>query len=378
MRVEGIFRAKPWSVRATARGFVRNVLRTVVDETLLVRTSPIGQKGSGMSVVFYGLCVVAAGLVYVVGTAPSENNPEGPSKKEKQWFAAFLLVVLAALFGVLGITPIQKGQVGVRSLFGRIDYDTHLSEGLHWIPLQYSVTRVDAFQRHYVDVGTREAMETVVCKDEKQVEVDLTFGFAQNPKYAARLLRHFEPEQLDALALTAARAATRAVFIGIPAKEVYGGKGDLVTNLTREFEERLTLQLKGLEAFEDLSEEEMKTVFSILPVQAENILPPQRVRVAMNENQSAEIERDRQATLTEVQQEISKRMEKEGEGFQNLIKGFPSGTSLSDAAMLIEAVANLKRAGAVTQAVQEGKIPVIYLDSAGRSSIPAMGKKAAE
>lgn len=288
-------------------------------------------------------------------------------------------VGVVALWGIVTVfcsyNSIDPGNVGVTSFAGKIDYDGYLTEGPQFVAPWKSVTPYEAHKRHYVEVGSNDKLETIVCGDDKQVEVNLTFGYSINPHYAPRLLRHFKPDQLDQLAATAARAATRNVFIAENAKDVYGGKTKVVDKLQVEFEFRMAQQLHGLDAFAGMTEEQLKDVFSVLPVQAENTLPPARVRTAMNENQAAAIELERQKTLTEVAEQAAARMSKEGVGLKNVISELPKDTSLRDAADLIRAVADMRRAKAIEQAVEEGKIPVIYLDGnsghSGGATVPA-------
>jgi hypothetical protein len=317
--------------------------------------------------------LIVAGLGVFVAVSASKGEAKGVGGL----VAVVALLIWGVFTGVCAYTTVPTGSVGATSFAGKPDLDTYLPEGLNWVAPWKSVTYSEAYKRHYIDVGSPQAMEVCVTKDEMQVELDLTYGFSINPQYAPRLLRHFKPEQLDSMATSAARAATQNVVNRKTARECYTAKELLVKEMEKEFEARLAAQLHGLDAFANFNQEQLVSVFSVLPVQAENILPPARVKTAMSENQAASIELERQKTLKLVAEAAAARQEQEGVGLKNLIAQLPPGTTPADAALIIRAAAEIKRAKALEQAVADSKVSVIYIsDPTGDAvSVPAAPKK---
>lgn len=104
------------------------------------------------------------------------------------------LVILAGVL-IKCIVQIDAGQVGVKTLFGKVQNDV-LSSGLHFINPFLEIRRLDVKTQNYTmsgihDEGQKSADDAirVLTSDGLEVTIDLTVLYKLIPSEAPRLIR---------------------------------------------------------------------------------------------------------------------------------------------------------------------------------------------
>ena len=128
-----------------------------------------------MALIIIGFIVLIAGIIIA------------RNQSEIQRFAnpVKIVGVLLMLMGVLvaSVVQIEAGQVGVKTLFGKVQNDV-LKSGLHFINPMMQVTRLDIKTQNYTMSGMQdEGVQTgddairVLTADGLEVTIDLTVLF---------------------------------------------------------------------------------------------------------------------------------------------------------------------------------------------------------
>ena len=114
---------------------------------------------------------------------------------------AFLMIIAGILTKC--IVQINAGQVGVKSLFGKIQNDV-LGSGLHFINPFMEVRRLDVKTQNYTmsgihDEGQKSGDDAirVLTSDGLEVTIDLTVLYKLLPSEAPRLLRETGDDYTD-------------------------------------------------------------------------------------------------------------------------------------------------------------------------------------
>lgn len=95
----------------------------------------------------------------------------------------------------------------------------------------------------------------------------------------------------------------------------------------------------------------------------------------MAEAKAAQIDLERQKTLNLIAKQEAERRETEGTGISKFLAGLPKGIEHEQAVRLLLASASMEKAKAIAQAVQDGKISLIYIADSGDVSVPASPTK---
>jgi regulator of protease activity HflC (stomatin/prohibitin superfamily) len=191
--------------------------------------------------------IILGVIFYVVSTSISKANPQlAVLGKVGRWvaFASVALGLVTSCF-----VQIQPGQVGVKTLFGKIQNGT-LSEGLNMINPMVDVERFDVRTQNYTmsavhDEGERIGDDAirVLSADGLEVVFDLTVLFRLQSDKAPDVLRLIGRDYVDKIVRPITRTKIRDYAAYYDAVSLYSVKRDEFQNrlsdaITKEFSER--------------------------------------------------------------------------------------------------------------------------------------------
>lgn len=268
-------------------------------------------------------------------------------------------LVLAAIWSVTVVAP---GNVKVQVLFGTVLEET-LSEGFHIINPLVNLVAYDV-RRQRVDVTAAQGSESgspAVGADGVRLDrVDATMPFRLSPDFAGRVHQRMGPGYLFLMVAPVARSALRDAISQFPAESVATTNRDAVAARATEL---FSTKLIGELAESGFSTEEAAGAFVVSPTQLRRVELPARILQANAEKRAAEIDLERQRTITLIAQEEAVRRGNEGQGVRNLIDslGLDRSPTPEQIADLLRAMANKTTADALVRAVEDGDVSVMVI-----------------
>ena len=214
-----------------------------------------------------------------------------------------VLVILAGLL-IKCIVQIEAGQVGVKSLFGRVQNDV-LPSGLHFINPFVEVQRLDIKTQNYTmsgihDEGAKTGDDAirVLTSDGLEVTIDLTVLYKLLPSEAPRLVRETGVDYTDKIVRPLTRTKIRDNAVYYEAISLYSNKRD-------EFQQRI---------FKTIEDDFRKRGLILEQLLVRNITLPQSVKTSIEQKISAEQDAQKmQFVLQKEKQEADrKRVEAQG------------------------------------------------------------------
>jgi len=248
-----------------------------------------------MALIFLGLLVLIAGFAL---------------KGSQQFYRyarivrniAFLMIVAGILTKC--IVQINAGQVGVKSLFGKVQNDV-LGGGLHFINPFMEVRRLDVKTQNYTmsgihDEGQKSGDDAirVLTSDGLEVTIDLTVLYKLLPSEAPRLLRETGDDYTDKIVRPLTRTKIRDNAVYYEAIALYSSKRD-------EFQQRI---------FKSIEDDFKKRGLILEQLLVRNITLPESVKATIEQKINAEQDAQKmQFVLVKERQEAErKRVEAQG------------------------------------------------------------------
>lgn len=239
--------------------------------------------------------------------------------------------ILSVLFIGIGfvsscIVQLNAGQIGVQSLFGKIQSRT-LSEGLNIVNPLVSVRKIDVKTQNYTmsakhnegDIEGDDAIRALT-KDGLELVIDLSVLYRVSASDAPNLIRLVGPDYIDKIVRPITRTKIRDNSVYYDAVELYSTKRD-------EYQARIT---------KDIEVEFKKRGLILENILVRNITLPETVKKAIEEKIRTEQESQKmQYVLSKEKQEADrKRVEAQGiADYQKII-----GEGLSDKQLKYEQI----------------------------------------
>lgn len=284
------------------------------------------------------------------------------------WVQVVMLSILIIGTAVASATIVDSGTVKVQKVFGKY-LPGYIPEGFHFINPISSTSEI-SIQRQHINVDDGDSTPGMLCatSDNVQMMVQVNFAYGINKEYAAWIRREIGSEEkvTTSLLLPAAQSATRDASASFKLEEAQIKKRSAYEqSLKDEFTGNIFASLpKG----KGLSDAELKNVIIIMPVQLKGVTADQKVANALSEKKAAEIDLERQQTLTSIAFEQANRMKNQGQGVSNMFNALPKGYSPEQMERIINALSNYKKAEAMMKAVESGKVSsIIYEGGAART-----------
>ncbi|MDZ4796223.1 MAG: prohibitin family protein [Bacteroidota bacterium] len=240
-------------------------------------------------------------LVLIAGFALQNNQQVGRFAKVIRSIA---IAVMLIGFLTKCIVQINAGQIGVKSLFGKVQNDV-LSSGLHFINPFVEVQRLDIKTQNYTmsgvhDEGTQTGDDAirVLTSDGLEVSIDLTVLYKLLPSEAPRLVRETGVDYTDKIVRPLTRTKIRDNSVYYEAVSLYSNKRD-------EFQQRI---------FKSIDEDFKKRGLILEQLLVRNITLPQSVKATIEQKINAEQDAQKMqfVLLKEKQEAERKRVEAQG------------------------------------------------------------------
>jgi regulator of protease activity HflC (stomatin/prohibitin superfamily) len=215
---------------------------------------------------------------------------------------ALIIIVLGVLTSC--IVQINAGQIGVQTLFGKVQNNV-LYSGLHFINPLVDVSRLDVRTQNYTmsgvqDEGTQEGDDAirVLTSDGLEVVIDLTVLYRVQANEAPRLIRQTGFDYKDKIVRPVTRTKIRDNSVYYTAIDLYSTKRD-------EFQTRIYKTIEDNFIMRGLQLEQLLV---------RNITLPNRVKAAIEEKINAEQEAQKMMFVLQKERQEAERKRVEAQG----------------------------------------------------------------
>lgn len=248
------------------------------------------------------MALIIIGILVLIGGIFLQRSPE----YNRFAIAVRSIAVGLILIGALSkcIIQINPGQIGVKTLFGKVQNDV-LSSGLHIINPFVEVQRLDIKTQNYTmsgihDEGAKTGDDAirVLTSDGLEVTIDLTVLYKLLPTEAPRLIRETGVDYTDKIVRPLTRTKIRDNSVYYEAVSLYSNKRD-------EFQQRI---------FKSIEEDFKKRGLVLEQLLVRNITLPASVRATIEQKINAEQDAQKMqfVLLKEKQEAERKRVEAQG------------------------------------------------------------------
>jgi regulator of protease activity HflC (stomatin/prohibitin superfamily) len=269
-----------------------------------------------------------------------------------------ILRIVASLIIIIGIltsciVQIDAGQIGVKTLFGKVQNDV-LTSGLHFINPLLDVKSLDVRTQNYTmsgvkDEGDKEGDDAirVLTSDGLEVIIDLTVLYRVQANQAPRLVRETGLDFKDKIVRPVTRTKIRDNAVYYTAIDLYSNKRD-------EFQTRI---------YKTIEDNFKKRGLELEQLLVRNITLPNKVKAAIEEKINAEQEAQKMLFVLQKERQEAERKRVEAQGiadYQRIIN-----TGLTSNQLQYEQIKAMKEI-AVSQnskvIIMGSKTPVIISD----------------
>jgi regulator of protease activity HflC (stomatin/prohibitin superfamily) len=271
-----------------------------------------------MAIVILGIIIV------IVGYIASKSN-EAIYKYASQIKLIGIIIVLVGL-GVSCIKQIGAGEVGVQSLFGKVE-STTLNSGLNFIDPLVEVTIFDIKTQNYTmsavhDEGDKTGDDAirVLTADGLEVIIDLTVLYRVLPTEAPTILREIGADYKNTIVRPITRTKIRDNAVYYDAVSLYSKKRD-------EFQGKI---------FKDISENFTKRGLVLEQLLIRNINLPASVKSSIESKINAEQDAQKMEFVLQKEKQEAERKRVEAQGIADYQKILSTG--LSDKQLQYESI----------------------------------------
>jgi len=240
-------------------------------------------------------------LVLITGFVLQKNNQYSRYAKTVRGIAVLLIVI-----GIMIKCTVQinAGQVGVKTLFGKVQNDI-LSSGLHFVNPFVEIERLDIKTQNYTmsgvhDEGAQQGDDAirVLTSDGLEVTIDLTVLYKLLPSEAPRLVRETGVDYTDKIVRPLTRTKIRDNSVYYEAVSLYSTKRD-------EFQQRI---------FKSIEDDFKKRGLVLEQLLVRNITLPQSVKATIEQKINAEQDAQKMQFVLQKEKQEAERKRVEAQG----------------------------------------------------------------
>ena len=225
----------------------------------------------------------------------------------------FLFIILGAATSLFKV--IEPGQVGVKTLFGKVEPDI-LESGLHTINPLVDITTFDTKTQNYTmsgihDEGTKEGDDAirVLTADGLEVVIDLTVLFKVVPSETPKILSQIGSDYLSTIVRPITRTKIRDNAVYYDAVALYSTKRD-------EFQARI---------FTGIAKDFKKRGLDLEQLLVRNITLPESVKATIESKINAEQDAQKMQFVLQKEKQEAERKRVEAQGIADYQKIISSG-----------------------------------------------------
>ena len=220
-----------------------------------------------------------------------------------------LVAVLLIVAGVISkmIVQIEPGQIGVKTLFGKVQNDV-IRSGLHFINPFMEVIRLDVKTQNYTmsgvhDEGAKSNDDAirVLTADGLEVTIDLTVLYKLLPSEAPSLIKETGQDYTDKIVRPLTRTKIRDNAVYYDAISLYSTKRD-------EFQQRI---------FKSIDEDFKKRGLVLEQLLVRNITLPQSVKATIEQKINAEQDAQKMQFVLQKERQEAERKRVEAQGISD-------------------------------------------------------------
>lgn len=296
------------------------------------------------------ILIVIGIFAFIIGFVVSrQENPQTDKIGKLMYVAGPVLIVIGIFTSCF--KTIEPGQVGVKSLFGKVD-NTVLYSGLNFINPLVEVTPFDVRTQTYTmsasnDEGSLKGDDAIriLTADGLEVVIDLSVLFNVKSSEAPNILKEIGPDYLDKIVRPVARTAIRDNAVSYDAVALYSTKRD-------EFQNRI---------YNTIEKSFAKRGLQLQQLLIRNVSLPASVKASIESKINAEQDAQKMTFVLQKEKQEAERKRVEAQGIADYQKILSTG--LSDKQLQYEAIkaqqAIATSANAKVIIMGSGKNPVI-------------------
>lgn len=296
-----------------------------------------------MFLIILGFLIVIISIISAKGDTPLTRY----SKLIRT--AGVVVILLGASLSMFKVIP--AGQVGVKTLYGKVDNDV-LFSGLNIVNPLVEVTTFDIKTQNYTmsavhDEGSKAGDDAIriLTSDGLEVTIDLSVLFSLTPKDAPRILKEIGDDYLDKIVRPIARTAIRDNAVSYEAVALYSTK-------RQEFQSKI---------FSAIDQSFAKRGLKLEQLLVRNVTLPESVRKAIESKINAEQDAQKMQFVLQKEKQLAERKRIEAQGIADYQRILSTG--LSDKQLQYESILAQKEIALSPNAkiiiMGNGKNPVI-------------------
>ena len=268
--------------------------------------------------------IILGVLIMLVGFFMSKQDTQSSKFGSIVRIIGLVVIIFGALSSMFKV--IDAGQVGVKSLFGKVDSDV-LYSGLNVVNPLVEVTKFDIKTQNYTMSGVHdEGNQTgddairVLSADGLEVTIDLSVLFKVNAEEAPLILRQIGNDYLDKIVRPISRTAIRDNAVYYEAVALYSTK-------RQEFQDRI---------FKMISQSFAKRGLVLEQLLVRNITLPESVKKSIESKINAEQDAQKMTFVLQKERQEAERKRVEAQGIADYQRILSTG--LSDKQLQYEAI----------------------------------------
>lgn len=219
--------------------------------------------------------------------------------------ASFLLIIIGVLSK--SFVQIEPGQIGVKTLFGKVQ-DQVLPSGLNFINPLLEIRRMDVKTQNYTmsgihDEGNKSSDDAirVLTSDGLEVTIDLTVLYKLLPSDAPKIVKETGADYTDKIVRPLARTKIRDNAVYYDAVSLYSTKRD-------EFQQRI---------FKSIDDDFKKRGLVLEQLLVRNITLPQSVKSTIEQKINAEQDAQKMQFVLQKEKQEAERKRVEAQGISD-------------------------------------------------------------
>ena len=228
---------------------------------------------------------------------------------------AVVLVIIGASLSMFKV--VESGEVGVKTLFGKVNNDV-LYSGLNIVNPMMKVTTFDVKTQNYTMSGVNDSEGSaaddairVLSADGLEVIIDLSVLFKVKPSSAPEILRTIGTDYLDKIVRPIARTAIRDNAVSYDAVALYSSKRD-------EFQNKI---------FNTINKSFSKRGLELEQLLVRNITLPASVKTTIESKINAEQDAQKMTFVLQKERQEAERKRVEAQGIADYQKILSTGLS---------------------------------------------------
>lgn len=260
------------------------------------------------------MVLIALGSILLIGPFFMKGNLE-KFKRTMPIMQGLGLLAIVVGFGISCFVQIEAGQVGVKTLFGKVSDDI-LESGLHFINPLVNVTQMDIKTENYTMSGVHDEGEQdgddamrVLAADGLEVTIDLTVLFRIIPSEAPRIIRETGVNYTDKIVRPITRTKIRDNAVYYDAVSLYSSKRD-------EFQGRI---------YKSIEDDFKKRGLVLEQLLVRNITLPESVKTTIESKINAEQDAQKMEFVLQKEKQEAERKRVEAQGIADYQKIISSG-----------------------------------------------------